>query len=202
MRIENTFHVPAAPDAAWELLMDVRRVIPCMPGAELTDVVDDSTWKAKMNVKLGPVALTFATDLKRDAVDESARRARLSARARELRGRGAGQAVIESTLTPADGGTTVAIVTDLTLSGAVAQYGRGLVEDISSQLVGRFAECLRAQLSSGPEPSEQVEPPPPPAAPQPAKPVGGISLALAALGRSTVRTLRRLLRRARERSPL
>ncbi len=191
MRLENSFEVPAPPEAAWSLLMDVPRVIPCMPGAELTETVDESTWKAKMHVKLGPIALAFATDVKREEADEAARRIRLSARARELRGRGGAQATIESGLVSLDGGTRVDIVTELSLTGAVAQYGRGLVQDVSSQLVTRFAECLRSQLAASPEEAAA-------AVTAAAKPVGGLSLALGALGRTIARFTRRLVgRRAR-----
>ena len=145
MKLENSFDVDAPPETAWALLMDVPRVIPCMPGAKLLETVDDENWKAQMDVKLGPIGLTFATDVKREATDEAARVARLSARARETRGRGGGQAAIESTLTPTDGGTHVDIVTELSLTGTVAQYGRGLIADVSRQLVDSFAECLRTQ---------------------------------------------------------
>jgi hypothetical protein len=184
MRIENAFEVPAQPEAAWALLMDVPRVIPCMPGAKLDETVDDSNWKATMNVKLGPIALAFATDVKRESIDEAAMRAVLSARARESRGRGQAQATIESALEPVDGGTRVTIVTDMTLSGPVAQYGRGLVQDVSSQLVASFAECLRAQLDT---PGEEAEA----AVAAQAKPVGGLGLGLRALLRSVGRLFRR-----------
>ena len=130
--------------------MDVPRVIPCMPGAELTETVDDSTWKAKVGVKLGPISLTFNSEVKRVDSDEAERRAVLEATANEARGRGSAQAKIESNLTPVDGGTEVDIVTDLTLVGAVAQYGRGIVPDVASQLVTRFAECLEKQLAVEP----------------------------------------------------
>jgi hypothetical protein len=184
VRIENAFEVPARPEAAWALLMDVPRVIPCMPGAKLDEAVDDSNWKATMNVKLGPIALAFATDVKRESIDEAAMRAVLSARARESRGRGQAQATIESALEPVDGGTRVTIVTDMTLSGPVAQYGRGLVQDVSSQLVASFAECLRAQLDT---PGEEAEA----AVAAQAKPVGGLGLGLRALLRSVGRLFRR-----------
>jgi uncharacterized protein len=190
MRLENSFEVPAAPEKAWELLMDVPRVVPCMPGAELTEVVDDSNWKAKMNVKLGPMALAFATDVNRDLADQAARRVRLAANARETRGRGAARATIESTLVSADGGTRVEIVTDLSLSGPVAQYGRGMVEDVSSQLVGRFAQCLQSQLAAAPEQAQA-------ATAQAGRPVQGLSLAVAALRRAIARALRRLVGRER-----
>jgi uncharacterized protein len=154
MKIENSFEVPASSEAAWDLLMDVPRVIPCMPGAQLTETVDDTHWKAKLAVKLGPIALTFDADVKREDVDESARRAVLSARAREARGRGQARATIASSLAQLDGGTRVDIVTDLALTGAVAQYGRGMIHSVSSQLVADFAACLQAQLVATPEEAE------------------------------------------------
>ena len=183
MRIESSFEVPVAPERAWDLLMDVPRVIPCMPGATLTETFDDSNWKAKMSVKLGPISLTFDTDVKREESDEAARRARLSARARESRGRGAAQATFESSLAALDGGTRVDVATELTLTGAVAQYGRGLVEDVSQQMVKSFADCLKAQLVAAPEEAEA-------AVTAQAKPVGGLRLGLGALWRSIVRIFR------------
>jgi carbon monoxide dehydrogenase subunit G len=187
VRLENSFEVPAPPEQAWDLLMDVPRVSPCMPGAELIETVDDSTWKAKMTVKLGPMSFAFATDVRREEADADAQRAKLSAQARELRGRGGGQATIQSTLTRLDGGTRVNIVTDMTLSGAVAQYGRGMVEDVAGQLVGRFADCLRTQLVPAAEEAAAA----PAAAPAPAKPVAGLRLVLGALRRAIVRFFRR-----------
>ncbi len=186
MRIESSFEVAVPPERAWDVLMDVPTVIPCMPGTELTEVVDDRTWKAKMTVKLGPIGLQFATDVTREETDEQAWKARLSAKARETKGRGAGQATIDSTLTPVDGGTRVDVVTELRLSGTVAQYGRGMVEDVSSRLVSDFADCLRTKLE-GEKPAEGA----PAAAPAPAKPVGGLRLGLGALLRALVRPFRR-----------
>ena len=188
MRLENSFDVPASPERAWELLMDVPRVIPCMPGATLTETVDDSNWKATMSVKLGPIGLQFATDVTRKEADAAARRATLSAQARETRGRGGGQATIESSLTQFDGGTRIDIVTDMTLSGPVAQYGRGMVEDVSRQLVSSFADCLRRQLT--PESPEAAQAPV-----EQAKPISGLRLGLGALGRSAGRFFGRLFRR-------
>jgi uncharacterized protein len=188
VKIENSFEVPAAPEVAWELLMDVPRVVPCMPGAELTETLDDGHWKAKMQVKLGPVSLTFDTDVRREQADEATRRATLAAQAREARGRGAAQATITSALSSANGGTKVDIVTDLNLSGAVAQYGRGLVEDVSSQLVARFADCLKAQLEKSPARAEA-------AVAAQTKPVAGLRLGLAAVLRALNRIFRRKERR-------
>jgi uncharacterized protein len=180
MRIENSFVVPASPEAAWQLLMDVPRIIPCMPGATLDEVVADDAWKATMQVKLGPIGLTFATSVKRDEVDEAGRRVKLAADARELRNRGNAKATIESSLTGNGGGTQVDLVTELALTGVVAQYGRGMIQDISSQLVSSFAECLQSQLAAEPQQAAQ-------AVTTKQEPVSGLPLFLGALGR----TLRR-----------
>ena len=197
MRLENSFQVPGSPEAAWKLLLDVEAIIPCMPGAELTETVDDSHWKAKMNVKLGPIALTFATDLAREEVDEAARRVRLSAKAREQRGRGGAQATIDSSLSGDGDVTTATIVTDLTMSGPVAQYGRGIVQDVAAQLVGQFADCIAQQLEPTPVPPDAVPvTTEPPAQPAPPRPVAGLRLVARALSRSLLGFLRsRALRR-------
>jgi uncharacterized protein len=189
MRLENSFEVPAPPEQAWELLLDVPRVVPCMPGAELTETVDDSNWKANVGVKLGPVSLKFATDVNRKEVDETARRVTLSANGREMRGRGAARATVESSLAPTNGGTRVDIVTDLSLSGPAAQYGRGMVADVSSQLIGRFADCLKAQLEATPEEAQA-------AVTEAGRPVSGLRLGIAAFFRSIARFFRRLFGRS------
>lgn len=103
MRIESSFEVPADRDAAWTLLMDVPRVVPCMPGATLVEAIDDSTWKANMSVKLGPIGLTFSSDVRREVADEDAGRVVLAIDARETRGRGSARATIESSLAAANG---------------------------------------------------------------------------------------------------
>jgi hypothetical protein len=175
MKLENSFEVDAPLEQAWELLMDAPRMIPCLPGAKLTGVVDDSHWTAEMGVKLGPIGLTFATEIAREEVDEAERRVRLAAKAREVRNRGRAQASIASRLSPLDGGGThVEIATDLTLSGPVAQYGRGLIQDVSSQLVTSFAECLKTQLAAEPEVARE-------AVAAQARPVAGLPLILGAL---------------------
>jgi uncharacterized protein len=187
VRLEQSFEVPATLDTSWTLLNDVPRIVPCMPGAELTEVVDENAWKAVLRVKLGPIALQFGVDLTRQEADEAARRAVLAAKARELKGRGGAQATIESTLSSNGAATRVSIVTELTLQGAVAQYGRGVVADVASQLTARFAECIAKQLDT-PTLAEGDDAPPP--AP-PAKPIGGVRLILSSLWRSLVRLVRR-----------
>jgi uncharacterized protein len=185
MKIENSFEVAAPPAAAWDFLMDVHRVIPCMPGATLDEVLADNKWKATMQVKVGPIGLTFATDLTREEADEAALRTTLVAKAREVRNRGNASATIESSLTAVNGGTHVDIVTEVALTGTVAQYGRGMIQDISSQLVGSFARCLETQLAGAPEAAQKAV-----AAQE--KPISGLSLFFGSLGRRATRLVKRV----------
>lgn len=210
MRLENEFTVPAPPEQAWALLNDIPRVVPCMPGAELKEIVGENSFKAHVHVKLGPIALTFGADIERETVDEAGRVVSMTTKARELKGRGGATATIQSTLTPDGTGTKVSIATDLALSGTVAQYGRGIVADVSNQMVKQFAACIAAQLATVPAaaapaaeaaaPGDAAEGAAPAAAPAPAAPaapvapqpvvaVGGLSLAFSALGRALLRTL-------------
>lgn len=194
MRLENSFSVCSTLEQAWQLLNDVPRVIPCMPGAELVEVVDANTFKALMHVKLGPISLKFATDLTRDEIDVPLQRVRLSVTARELKGRGGATATIESTLAEANSKTQVAIVTELALQGTVAQYGSGAVQEVASELTARFAQALAAELART---SEPVSTPDAGDALQAAatistvQPVGGLRLGLAVLWRSALRLMRR-----------
>jgi carbon monoxide dehydrogenase subunit G len=189
MLIENSFDVTAPRQRAWDLLMDVPRVIPCMPGAELSETVDETHWKAKLGVKLGPISLTFATDVEQTEADEPAGTVLLSVKAREVRGRGGAQATVRSTLTELDGKTRIDITTDLALSGAVAQYGRGIVHDVSAQLVSQFAECLEAQLAGSREEAEA-------AVEGAAKPVSGMGVGFRAFRSTVSRVIGRLFGRS------
>ena len=176
MKVENAFDVPASVDEAWRLLNDVPEVVPCMPGAELVEVVGDDAWKAKLHVRLGPIALQFLADVTREQMDETAHRAVLAVKARASKGRGSAEATIESSLAATEAGTHVALVTELALRGAVAQYGRGVVADVASRLTAQFAECIAAKLVAAP------------AAPPPeAAPIGGLRLVLGAFWRSLFR---------------
>jgi hypothetical protein len=196
VKLDNSFLVPASKDVAWETLLDVPSMVSCMPGAELVGQTGESTWKTNMKVKFGPIGLNFATDVTQEEADAEAGRVLLKAKARETKGRGGAQATIVSTLTEVEGGTRVDISTDVQLSGPVAQYGRGLVQDVSNELVGQFAENMRAQIEvaepATPAPAAAAPAAPPPA-PAPAKPVSGLRLGLKVLRA----TLARLLRRGR-----
>ena len=175
----------ASPDAAGRCSSDVPRVVPCMPGASLERTIDDNTWEVLQRVKLGPISLEFRSEVRRTELDEAARRAVLVVKAREARGRGGAEATIRSSLAPVDEGTRVDIATELTLQGAVAQYGRPVVGSVAEQLTRQFAECLAEQLRSEAEAAVAH------AAQEPVRPVGGLRLTLRAIWASLTRSFRR-----------
>jgi uncharacterized protein len=150
MEINNSFDVPLPPDEAWRVLMDIPRIAPCMPGAELTGVLDGETYTGKVSVRLGPVALSFSGQVKFENVDNDNHRARVKAQGKDTKGRGGANANVDFHLEPFAGGSRVRVKTDLLLSGAVAQYGRasGVIQEVASQLIGQFAECLKRQLEA------------------------------------------------------
>jgi carbon monoxide dehydrogenase subunit G len=177
MEFDNSFDVPLPPAQAWALLMDIPRIAPCMPGAELTQIVDPQNYQGKISVRLGPVALTFSGRVEFDQLDAANRTARVKAQGSDAKGRGGANAAATFHIEPAGAGSKVLIHTDLALSGAVAQYGRGvgMIEATAAQIIGQFANNLRAQLASAP-PSSPA--PAPTQTPQPAaaKPISGLSL--------------------------
>lgn len=149
MKLENAFDVPLPPAEAWRVLLDIERVAPCLPGAELLETIDPTTFKGRVNVRLGPVAVSFVGTAKLDEVDEAKRSVRVKASGTEAKGRGGAQALVAFTLAQTGPRTShVQIVTDLTLNGAVAQYGRGtaMITDMAQQMVNRFAETLKVQI--------------------------------------------------------
>ena len=211
MEIKNSFDVPLPPAQAWAVLLDIPRIVPCMPGAELTGVVDADTYAGKVSVRLGPVALAFAGQVKFESVDRENHRARAKAQGRDTKGRGGANATVDFHLEPIPTGSKVLVRTDLNLSGAVAQYGRasGVIQEVASHLIGQFATCLKQQLEAAQVKAVQAAahaprspafsdmsaqpadvPPPPPVllAPAGAKPISGVSLMLKVLW-SSIRRL-------------
>src|SRR5260370_29898709 len=123
MEFDNSFEVPLPPAVAWPVLMDIERIAPCMPGAQLTEVIDKNTYKGNISVRLGPVALTFAGVVKFEEIDDVNHTARVKAQGTDAKGRGSAQANATFRLEPAGTGSKVLVHTDLTLSGAGAPYG-------------------------------------------------------------------------------
>ena len=178
MEFDNSFEVPLPVGDAWKVLMDIRRIAPCMPGAELTDVVDDRTYKGKIGVRLGPVALTFAGTVKFEEIDDTNHKARVAAQGNDAKGRGAANATAAFHLEPAGRGTKVLVHTNLTLSGAVAQYGRGvgIIQMTAAQIITQFANNLKAKLAQDGA-AEPVAAAAAAAAPAPTSPPAGASRA-------------------------
>src|SRR3974377_2120868 len=152
MEFDNAFEVPLPPGEAWPVLMDIARIAPCMPGARLTEVVDKETYKGNIAVRLGPVALTFAGIVKFEAIDNANHTARVKAQGSDAKGRGGANPAASFRLEPTPTGSKVLVHTDLMLSGAVAQYGRGvgMIQATAAQLMKQFAENLKAQLAGPP----------------------------------------------------
>lgn len=148
MRLENEFTVPAPPAQAWPVLLDVERVAPCLPGAAL-DGRDGTQWTGTMTIKLGPVTSRYRGTVRIEERDEPAGRAVLRAQARDARGDGTAAATITTRLTAAGEGTRVLVSTDLTVSGPAAQFGRGVMQEVSGKLMRQFAEALAEEMGAG-----------------------------------------------------
>ena len=153
MKIENTFEVEAPIQTVWTYLMDIQHVADCAPGAELTETVDEKTSKGKLNMKLGPISMSFAGTVVFTERDEAGHRVILKADGREQRGKGSASALVTANMEEAGSRTRVHIETDLTITGAAAQYGRGMIGDISQRMTGEFAKCLQEQIAQSMHPA-------------------------------------------------
>lgn len=146
MQIENEFTVAAAPERVYEFLLDVNRVVGCVPGAELSEVVDPDTFKGRVRIKVGPVTVAYAGTARIASRDEASRTATLEGEGRETTGPGNARAKSVMRVEEAASGSRVVISTDFTVAGRVAQFGRGLMEDVSRSLVNQMATCIKSQL--------------------------------------------------------
>ena len=146
MKLENEFTVNTPMDEAWEAMLDLERVTPCLPGAQLTEQVGDE-YKGTMTVKMGPITAKYDGTVKVEEADESAHRAGIRAEGKDARGQGTASATITSTLQEEDSDTTrVRVETDMQITGRVAQFGRGMHEEVAEKVMGRFADCLEKEL--------------------------------------------------------
>jgi carbon monoxide dehydrogenase subunit G len=148
MKLENEFTVPAPVEAAWDVLLDVERVAPCLPGAALEGSEGDEH-KGTMTIKIGPITARYTGTVKIEEADAAAHRAVMRAQARDSRGQGTAAATITSTMEEVEGGTRVHVETDMRVTGPAAQFGRGVMQDVSAKLMGRFADCLAEEIGSG-----------------------------------------------------
>ena len=162
MQFENSFEVPLPPSEAWKVLLDVPRIAPCLPGAELTETLGPDKYKGRAGVKVGPVNLFFAGEAEIMERNDVAHTARLKGRGNDTKGRGQASATVDFALVPSGSGTRVDVKTDLNMTGAVAQYGRatGLMKEIAGAILTQFADNLRKEI----ERSRATEPAAAPAA--------------------------------------
>lgn len=147
MELTNDFRVSVPVEEAWKVLTDVERIAPCLPGAQLQEV-EGEEYRGIVKVKVGPITAQYkgaATFVERDDANH---RAVLRAEGRDTRGAGNANATITATLEPHEAGTAVTVVTDLTVTGKVAQFGRGVLADVSAKLLQQFVDCLEDDLSS------------------------------------------------------
>ena len=198
MKLEQSFEVRAPVERVWETLVDIERVAPCLPGAEITEAGDDGSYRGTFSVRLGPTTAAYRGELQMEELDEDARRVVMSASGQDKRGQGSAKASIVSTMHEEGEVTRVDVETDFTITGRLARFGRGgMIQDISNRLLKDFAECLQQKIEAPPA----AEPNPvdavlaatpegaaaaPPAtgggeAPTTAKPIGGFSLFFRAL---------------------
>jgi carbon monoxide dehydrogenase subunit G len=151
MKLEQSFSVAAPVEEVWALLVDVERIAPCLPGAEITGVDESGAYQGTFSVKLGPTTAAYRGSLRMEAVDEAARTATMSAKGTDKRGQGGASATIVSTMREDGGETHVDVLTDFHITGRLARFGRsGMIEDISKRLMRDFAECLQATLAAEP----------------------------------------------------
>jgi uncharacterized protein len=162
MELEHTFTVAAPVEQAWEVLLDLERIAPCMPGATLTSYEGDE-FAGNVRVKLGPVTMTFAGSGRFVERDEQSRLMVIEASGKDRRGGGTARATVRSQLRPDGAATTVQVHTDLVVTGRVAQFGRGMIGDVSNRLLGQFTDCLAGKLAA-PPPAAAAEPVEPAAA--------------------------------------
>jgi len=146
IRIEKTFTVEAPIAAVWDFLTDPRRVAGCLPGASITEQVDDRTFKGQMTVKVGPVSSSYRGTITFDKLDVATRTAELSGRGQDTRGKGGADMKMTSVLTERSQGTEATVISDVNVTGILAQMGRGIIQDVSDQMFQVFAERMRAEL--------------------------------------------------------
>ncbi len=176
MKLEQSFEVRAPLERVWETLIDIERVAPCLPGAEITEAAEDGTYRGTFSVRLGPTTAAYRGELKMEELDESAHRAVMRVSGQDKRGQGSAKATIVSTMSAEGDLSRVEVDTDFTITGRLARFGRGgMIQDISNRLLKDFAECLQQRI-------ESAEPPPPAVGPPAGvPPVGGFSLFFRAL---------------------
>lgn len=184
MQLENSFQVSARPDKVFAYLLDVNKVVSCVPGAELTDVVDPTTFKGKVKVKVGPITVAYSGTARISDRNDAERTATLTADGRETTGSGSARASATMKVREVGEGSLIEVVTEYHVAGRVAQFGRGVMEDVSKRLIRDMADCIQANVEAddprtddaGADVAAAVERSGPVAPVYTAKPVNALSL--------------------------
>jgi len=163
MEIENVFEVGAPPDRVYAFLLDVEHIVGCVPGAELVETIDENTFKGRVRIKVGPITVSYTGNAEIADRNAETHTAVLKASGRETTGSGSARATANMSVNAKDGGSEVKFVTEFAVAGRVANFGRGVMEDVSRRLVGQMANCIKANLEVD-EPAAQEAPAATPAA--------------------------------------
>ena len=176
MQLENSFQVGAPPDQVFAYLLDINKVVGCVPGAELSEVVDPTTFKGKVKIKVGPITVAYNGTARLSDRNDAERVATLTAEGRETTGPGSARATAQMRVQAAGSGSQVQITTEYHVAGRVANFGRGVMEDVSKRLIGEMASCIQSNLqgptqdtrdaTGAPESRAEAKPSAPQAAPQ------------------------------------
>jgi uncharacterized protein len=150
MKINNEFTVGVPVQQAWDVMLDLERIAPCLPGAAIQEAEGDE-YRGTMKVKIGPITANYKGTARFEETDEENRRAVLNATGRDARGQGTASATIVSTLQEEGDSTRVKVETDMKLTGRAAQFGRGIAQDVATKMLDQFANCLEREISGGPE---------------------------------------------------
>jgi len=175
MQLENSFGVAAPPDRVFAYLLDINKVVGCVPGAELAEVVDPTTFKGRVKVKVGPITVAYSGTARIAERSDADRTATLQAEGRETTGPGSARATAHMSVDPDGSGSTIKIVTEYSVQGRVAQFGRGVMEDVSRRIVNEMAACIKANVEAA-EPIQGGAGPAEPPRVVTAKPVNAIPL--------------------------
>jgi uncharacterized protein len=157
MRIENEFTVNAPVQQAWEAMLDLERVAPCLPGADIEEAAGEE-YQGTMAVSLGPISARYRGTVRTEETDEENHRAVFRADGKETRGQGTASATITSTLHEENGATRVYVETDVEVTGRVAQFGRGIMQDVAEELMDRFSTCVEQEIVGGGAEEEPEQP--------------------------------------------
>jgi uncharacterized protein len=187
-KIEERFEVQAPVERVWKYLIDPKRVVDCLPGAELIEQQDEHTFLGAIKVKVGPLSMSYKGQAKFTEINEQTHQVRMVGDAREVGGSGSTKVSMLSTVSPlANGGSEVLVNADIDLVGKIVQFGRGMIEEVSRQMFRQFSTCVKQQLevADDPQPADK------PAEPE-TKAVAAAPLAFRALWAIIVRFFKRL----------